>query len=203
MPTKQGTENMLPTSKLEAVNEILSCVGETPVNSLSSGYVEADMALNTLNTVDREVQSQGWNFNTETSYTINPSTSGDLVLPANTLKADGSTKTLTEDWVQRGGKMYNRITHSQTAATAVKVDLTIKIEFEELPEAARRYITLRAARLTQDRTLGLPYPHSFSLQDEQQALIELRDMDADVNDFSIFDSFDTYQIVNRTGGRVR
>jgi hypothetical protein len=41
------------------------------------------------------------------------------------------------------------------------------------------------------------------MQDEHNALIELRDMDAEVNDFSIFDSFDTYQIINRSGGNIR
>jgi len=195
---------MQPTTKLEAVNEILACVGETPVSSLSTGYVEADMALNTLNNVNREVQAKGWNFNTEVAYTLPISTIGEALLPTNALKADGSSQTSTDDWVMRGSKMYNRATKTFISTLdSLNVDMVILIAFEDLPEAARRYITLRAARMVQDRTLGLPYPHSFSIQDEQLALIELKDSDADVNDFNIFNSFDTYQIINRTGGRVR
>jgi len=194
---------MLPTSKLEAINEILSCVGEAPVNALNTGYVTSDIAENILDSTSREVQSKGWNFNTDTNMEIVPDTTGKLILPSNTLKADGDTTSTTQDWVMRDGKMYNRITHSYTSDTPIKVTLLTLQDFEVLPEAARRYITLKSARLMQDRTMGLGNLHQFNMQDEHAALVELRDMETDVSDFNIFDSFDTYQIINRTGGNVR
>jgi hypothetical protein len=194
---------MLPTSKLEAINEMLSCVGEAPVNQLNTGFVEADVAENILDGVTREVQTKGWNFNTETKYELIPNTNNELVVPSNTLKADGTNITETEDWVLRGGKMYNRVEKSYTSLVPVPVTIVICLDFETLPEAARRYITLKSARILQDRTIGLPQLHQASAQDEMQAWVELKDMDMDVSDYSIFDAFDTYQIINRTGGRVR
>ena len=47
---------MATTTQLDAVNTMLSAIGEAPVNSLSSGLVEAEIAETILNTVDREVQ---------------------------------------------------------------------------------------------------------------------------------------------------
>lgn len=194
---------MLPTSRLEAVNEMLSCVGEAPVNKLKSGYIEADIAENILDSTAREVQCVGWNFNTEENWEIALNIAKELVLPVNTLKVDAVKQDSTQNWVMRGNRLYNRITKSYKAEAPVRVTMTVLLEFELLPEAARRYITLRAARVLQDRTMGLSNLHAFNADDENRALIELRDMDSDVNDYSIFDSFDTYQIINRTGGNVR
>uniref|UniRef100_UPI0040473467 hypothetical protein n=1 Tax=Shewanella sp. TaxID=50422 RepID=UPI0040473467 len=56
---------MAGTSKLDAVNTMLSSIGEAPVSSLSSGLIEAEIAETILDTIDREVQSMGWHFNTE------------------------------------------------------------------------------------------------------------------------------------------
>ncbi len=194
---------MLPTSRLEAVNEMLSCVGEAPVNQLKTGYIEADIAENILDSIVREVQTVGWNFNTEEDWTLVPDINKQLILPINTLKVDAVEQNSKENWTMRGNKLYNRVSKSYLSDTAVKVTLVILLNFEQLPEAARRYITLKAARVLQDRTMGLSTLHTFNMEDENRALIELRDMDMDVNDFSIFDSFDTYQIINRSGGNVR
>ncbi len=194
---------MLPTSRLEAVNEMLSCVGEAPVNQLKTGYIEADIAENILDSIVREVQTVGWNFNTEEDWTLVPDINKQLILPINTLKVDAVEQNSKENWTMRGNKLYNRVSKSYLSDTVVKVTLVILLNFEQLPEAARRYITLKAARVLQDRTMGLSTLHTFNMEDENRALIELRDMDMDVNDFSIFDSFDTYQIINRSGGNVR
>lgn len=194
---------MLPTSRLEAVNEMLSCVGEAPVNKLKTGYIESDIAENILDATAREVQTVGWNFNTEEDWAILPDWNKQLTLPINTLKVDAVKQDSKENWTMRGNKLYNRVSKSYLSDTEVRVTLVILLDFELLPEAARRYITLKASRILQDRTMGLSNLHQFNMEDENRALIELRDMDADVNDFSIFDSFDTYQIINRTGGNVR
>jgi hypothetical protein len=46
------------TSELEAVNTILSTVGEAPLNSLTGSLpVDGTMARNVLNEINREVQS--------------------------------------------------------------------------------------------------------------------------------------------------
>ena len=57
------------TTQLEAVNTMLSTIGEAPVNSLTGSLpVDASMAVNILNEVNREVQSAGWKFNTPVEF---------------------------------------------------------------------------------------------------------------------------------------
>jgi hypothetical protein len=195
--------NMLPTTKLEAVNDMLSGIGEAPITSLTAGYVEGDIALNILDSISREVQSSGWNFNTERKFSVAPDLNSNLVLPSNALKADGEKQTLDEHWIMRDGKLYNKAKQTFTWTVPVEITLVRGLDFDELPEAARRFITLKAGRQFQDRTMGIKVQHDASREDEHRAWIELQDFDADVQDFNIFDNFDTYQIVNRTGGRVR
>ena len=54
------------STELEAVNVILSTIGEAPLNSLSGSLpVDGTVAKNVLSEVAREVQSAGWHFNTQ------------------------------------------------------------------------------------------------------------------------------------------
>ena len=82
-----------PVTKLEAVNIMLSVTGEAPVTQLNSGLVEADVAETILESVNREVQGQGFDFNRELNVTFNPDSNNNIVLPANILRADSTQRT--------------------------------------------------------------------------------------------------------------
>jgi hypothetical protein len=193
---------MTPTTKLEAVNIMLSSIGEQPVNSLASGLVDAELAEKILDATSREVQASGWNFNSDYNYKLSPTFEGEVLVPANTLKVDGVTQSYDTDIIMRGKKLYNRRTHSFNIGKTVEVNIVFLLEFEDLPEAARRYITLRGARIFQDRTVGSAELHGFQQNDEMMALVELKDSDADVSDYSIFDDYSTYSVIDRIGGKV-
>ena len=66
-----------------------------------------------------------------------------------------------------------------------------------MPENARRYIMIRAARIFQDRLVGSEKNSMFTRGDEQQALIALRDYEMESADYSIFDNFDVGRIIDR------
>ena len=52
------------TTELEAVNTILSTIGEAPLNTLTGSLpVDGTTAKNVLSEINREVQSAGWHFN--------------------------------------------------------------------------------------------------------------------------------------------
>lgn len=189
---------MTPTTKLEAINIMLSSIGESPVNSLTSGLVDAEMAETILNATSRDVQSQGWHFNTEPSYGIVPLASGELLLPANCLKVDQITSEREFDLVQRGSKLYDRKKHTFKIGRTVKVDMVIMLDFEQLPEAARRFITLKGARVFQDRAVGSAELHGFQERDELRALVELKDMEADTADYTIFDNYAVSRVFDRS-----
>jgi hypothetical protein len=193
---------MAQTTKLEAVNTMLSAIGEAPVTALNLGLVEADIAETILGSVSKEVQSQGYSFNRQLSVTFNPDTNGNIILPADILRADSTQKTDNLDLVQRGLKMFDRVNNTFTVAQTVYLDIVTELEFIDLPEVVKRYITIRAGRIFLDRVVGSSTLHGFSENDEARALSEIRDMEGEGQDFNIFNNFDTYSIVNRVAQRT-
>ena len=77
------------TTELEAVNTILSTIGEAPLNSLTGSLpVDGTVAKNVLNEITREVQSQGWHFNTHYKTTLSRDTNNKIPLASNVLRIE-------------------------------------------------------------------------------------------------------------------
>ena len=190
---------LAPTSKLDAVNSILLGIGEAPVNTLGSGLQEAEIAEVTLNNINREVQSIGWHFNTEIRYTLDKTESGIINLPANCLKVDVTAvlRDYNTDVVERSRKLYDRVKNTFVFTTDIETDIVILLDFEEIPETARRYITLRAARKFQENIIGSPVLSRLQADEEMFSLMALRESEAEIGDYTIFDQYDTYRHIDR------
>ena len=194
-----------PTTKLEAVNTMLSTIGEAPVNSLSSGLVDAETAETILNNVSRSVQSHGWNFNSEPDYTVAADSEGNLVLPANVVRADlanSETKyrSSKNEYVQRGNRIYDKVKHTFNIGKALVLDVVVLLDFTDMPEVARRYVTVRAARIFQERVVGSDKLSAMNRNDEQQALYHLQELEGDNGDYNIFDDYGTASALDRIIG---
>jgi len=187
------------TTKLDAINSMLIGIGEAPVNTLNSGLQEAEVAAILLDNVSREVQSACWSFNTDLRYTLTPNTAKEIVLPSNTLVVDTTKlkRDYNTDVIERKNRLYDRTKNSYEFDGDVEVDITYLFDFEELPEVARRYITLRAGRKFQENILGSSEMTQLQFKDEQAALINLRDFESQSADYNIFDNYDTYAAVDR------
>jgi hypothetical protein len=187
------------TSKLDAVNSMLIGIGEAPVNTLNSGLQEAEIAAVTLENISREVQSSGWSFNTDIRYTLTKQNNGTIPLPSNTLHVDtvGLKRLYNTDVIQRGMFLYDRTKNTDIFTADIEVDIIFLLDFDQLPEVARRYITLRAGRKFQEDTLGSDTMTQLQMKDEQRALFALRDADSQSADFNIFDNYDTYRALDR------
>ena len=186
------------TSKLEAINVMLTAIGESPVNTItSSTTTDVSIAIQILDNVSREVQSVGWHFNTDTNYKLTKNTSNQIELPSNALRVDNSNQDADLDLVERGRKLWDRENHTYTINKDIRVNITWFLEFTELPETARRYITIRASRIFQDRMLASETLHTFHQVDELQALSALKEHEGDTRDHSIFDNYSTYRVIDR------
>ena len=54
-----------PATELQAVNQMLSVIGEAPVNTITgTTTTDVSVAKNILDETSMTVQSMGWNFNT-------------------------------------------------------------------------------------------------------------------------------------------
>ena len=186
-----------PTTELEAINTMLSTIGESPVNAVEdTGNVDVVIARQILQTVSREVQARGWHFNTEKNYTITPDSEGYLVLPNTVLKVDTVYPDSSKDVVVRGSRLYDREKHTYVFTDAVKVDMTILLTFDELPEVARNYATIRASRIFQERVVGSDTLHAFNSQDEVRAMVSLMEYEADTADLNILSgNYSVYRIL--------
>lgn len=176
------------TTELEAINLMLSVIGEAPVNNAEdNGVIDAVIARQILNDTSREVQSRGWHWNTDKGLELSPTypLPGELLLPANTLQVDTVYPDAGIDAVQRGNKLWDRRNHTYRFDRPVRIDLIRFLDFEELPQAARTYITVRAARIFQDRVVGSDTLNGFNEKDEVRALVVLRNAEAETGGYNM------------------
>ena len=181
------------TSELEAVNTILSTIGESPLNTLSGSLpVDGTIAKNVLSEVSREVQSQGWHFNTHYKVTLTRDTDNKIPLATNIVRVEIDPRKYSKtnyNIVQRDAFLYNLAKNEETFDTNFQDATAVYLlPFDEIPEQAKRYITIRSARIFHDRTLGANTIHKFSQEDEAKALSILKQAESHTGDYSIFDT---------------
>ena len=102
------------TTELEAINVMLSAVGEAPINSLAGTLpVDARQAQSFLNEASKEIQSEGWSFNYEYDVVLTRDAGNSIALPTSALRVDVSVANHPDiDPVQRGLKLYDRKNHT-------------------------------------------------------------------------------------------
>ena len=174
------------TSELEAINIILTAAEEAPVQSLDlSGLYPLDAAKACLSEASRVVQSLGWKFNTEEDYPLTRNGSNEIQLPPGMIRADVNDDYTDVNPVQRGQRLYDIKAHSYTFTRDLKATVVVLLEWNELPEPARRYILIRAARTMQGRTSVSESAYKYSESDEQMALVALGSHEAEVGDHNM------------------
>lgn len=188
------------TSELEAVNTILSAVGEPPINSLDDQKnADAAIARNILGEINREVQAHGWHFNSQNEVDLTPADATKYIdLPENILRIDIADSTYdTRDVTQRGSRLFDRKDNTYEFTSVVKASVIYVLDWDEMPEPARRYVTVKSARVFQDRMVGSSAHHSFSQEDEVRSLALLKEFEGDTADHNIFQHNDVFRIVSR------
>jgi hypothetical protein len=186
-----------PISELEAVNIILAAVNEPPVNTLTdSGISEVTQANTLLHNVSRDVQAIGFNWNSEINYPLSPDIHSYLHVPLNVLKIDASNPTL--NYVQRGTKLYDNTNHTYTFKDITKVDIVWFLPFADIPQAARSYITIKAAREFQRLYFGSETSDKLSERDEFNAWLTLNRDEVDSQDFNVLNAPTTALMLQRS-----
>ena len=189
------------TTELEAVNTILSTIGEAPLSTLTGSLpVDGTTAKNILNEISREVQSAGWHFNTQYKVDLTRDTTNKVPIGTDVVRVELSNRydKSSYDVVQRGNYLFNLAKNSETFdQDFTENTLIYLLDFDKLPEQARRYITIRSARVFHDRTLGANTLHKFSSEDEARSLSVMKQAEMATGDNTIFDSDLQNYIVNR------
>jgi hypothetical protein len=158
------------TTSLQAVNQMLTGIGQAPVVSLDSSNPEIASALIILDAVSTEIQGEGWHFNQETSYPFLADNNGNISIPTNILSLSDNKIDNRQQYqtVIRDGKLYDKVSHSFDfgAGTSIECDVVWKFDFEDLPQCFQDYIIARATRQFAGRFLGSTEMVQFTSQDE-------------------------------------
>ena len=194
------------STELDAVNSILMSVGETPVNTLTVQSPEVAIAQKTLRQVCREIQAEGWSYNTENEYPIDTDTNNQVIVPNNVLQMDLNIFQHGKDYdvVRRSDngvmKVYDKKNHTFTFENCDKLyfDMIWMLDFEDLPQAFKDYVTVRASRIASNRMVNNPQSSKLIEQDEAGARALALEYETKQADHNIFNDYQYQQDANTT-----
>lgn len=184
-------------AELEAVNDILAAIGESPVSTLE-GDANADVvsARRILHKVNRREQSKGWTFNIDESATLQPDAlSGLIPFMPNYLRLVSSGGT---PYTNRGGFVYDRVAKTDRFPSALTVQLVTLVPFDEMPEVFKAMVVTMAAKEFNISFFGAPEIDTVLNND----LIDLRQSVMEYElDYGSFNIFTTDPFVSGAIGR--
>lgn len=158
--------------------------------SLDIANPEIATALYILDSVNREVQGEGWHFNTEVNYPFTPDTNGNIYVPNNVLQLSDNKNENVQQYqtVVRNGKLYDKIEHTYTFPTTnpIKCDVVWLFDFEDIPQVFKDYITQRATRVFAGRALGSNEMVTFNSNDEGVLRANCIAYDTNTSEVNIF-----------------
>ena len=192
------------STELDAVNSILMSVGETPVNTLTVQSPEVAIAQKTLRQVCREIQAEGWSYNTENQYPIDLDTNNQCIIPNNVLQLDLNIFEHGKDYdvVRRSDngvmKVYDKKNHTFTFENCSKLyfDIIWMLDFEALPQTFKDYITTRASRIASNRMVNSQPSAKLLEADEAAARAAAVQYEMQQSDHNIFSDFQYQQDAN-------
>ena len=144
--------NWSPQAELDAVNEILSSIGEAPVSTLE-GDANTDVvsARRILSKVNRVEQSRGWTFNIEETQLLPDVYSGLIPYMPTFLRLTSAGGT---PYVNRGGYVYDRTNKTDRFSSPIDVELVSLKDYSEMPEVFRSFIVTKASKEFNIRYFG-------------------------------------------------
>lgn len=178
MPLSNQSKTPGRTTLLEAVNVLLTNIGEQPVDSLNNQQVQdARMAEQTILEFFKDGQARGWSWNREQGYPFqkDPNTK-QITVPPNCLSFTVDPYQFDGRFMVRGTRVYDRLKRTYILdddITEVKADVVWMLAWDEVPEVFNRWTTIRSARVFATRALGSDSVTQFTAVDEQAAMTEL------------------------------
>ena len=183
-----ATSTIDTDTELSAVNSILGAIGQSPVTTLNYENPEIGFIYNILNEVNKDVQNEGWHFNTEYHIATLPDADKYITIPNNALRYDihDGFKDRSKDVVMRNGRLYDLVNHTDEFNETLYLDLVTLYAFEDLPNPFQRYITYRAAVRAATQLVSNPQLAQLLKEDEFKARAACLEYECDKADPSYF-----------------
>ena len=188
----------VPVNELEAVNMLLAAVGEAAVSSLETATtVDVTQAKNLLSNINREAQQKGWHFNTEWDVVLSLDSDSRIPLGTTVLSVYSPTKMTTIRGREGSPFLYDLDNNTFTWTTSINDAVTITLlDFEDIPQTARQYITTKAARIFQEEIIGQVSAEAVNRQEEVEAYADLLDDEGERSGYNV--GYGTRDMYNTT-----
>lgn len=182
------------TTKLEAVNLMLLCIGHNVISTLEgtkTAFITS--AENILETETKRLQLQSYNFNTESNYPLTPDTDGYIKIPDNVVSIEYPQAFLNR-YTVRDSRLYDKQNHTFIIDNPLNVTIVFALDYEELPEVVRYYIAILSAYKFTKRELGSQAVCAYTQDDVLEAKQAFIESELDLGNYSLIPEFYTRDI---------
>ena len=176
------------STELDAVNQILSSVGQAPVSTLDMQNPEVYIVLSTLREVNKQVQSESWTFNTERHVELSRDSNNKIKAPASALSVDANVQKYNDKYniVRKQGYLYDMYEHTNVFEEDLVVDIVWLVAFADLPPIVQSYVVARAARVVAVKLIGDSEVFQLLQEQELQTRVALTEYETQQGDYSMF-----------------
>ena len=131
-------------TELETVNYIIAQTGNLPIDDINDTLPESVAAKLRLNEAKVTCLKRGWWFNEDLGVKIETDVDDKIPFPANTMKVVRASPCFL---LIRSGFAYDPYEQTDTfpELDSVTVDLTMMLDWDDIPSSAQDYIRLLAA----------------------------------------------------------
>ena len=191
-------------TELEAINRMLSAIGQAPVTSVEETNPDVAICMRTLHQVSQEVQSEGWTFNTFFNKKVAPDTDELIIIRPTKIVAGERDYTMKMDLSQNTYYsrdkstiakqkdsnicLYDKITCSfKWGKDPIEVD-TVEYfaDLASVPPPAQNYIISKASSRVSMRTVGDTSQYQVLRQEEEYTRAQLQQYEMSQGDFTFF-----------------
>ena len=201
-PTTFDTE-----TELSSVNSILGIIGQAPVTTLEFTNPEISFVYQLLQEASKDIQNEGWVFNTELHYPLKRNADNKIPIPENMLRLDYSDGQVDRFFnpVKRNGYLYDKYNHTFEWSKDIYADIVWFFDYEDLPSVFKRYATYKAGTRAATQMVGNPQLVQLLAAQEVQARAACMEYECNQGDYNMmgnpdgtsYTSYKPYRGLNR------
>jgi hypothetical protein len=204
-------------TELEAVNEMLLSINESPVQALDGSLQDASIGQTILKNESRRIQAQGWHCNTRRNIELSKNVGDQFAVGIDTLKIDTvNPRSRRANHTPAPSRFINvslrksadgtkyllydvdNDTETWPSETTVTVDIVSFVEFDHLTPMLQIYVFKSAAHRFQKAMVGSRILFEFTKEDVLEAMTDAVQEDADNEDNNMLtDNRSSMQITYR------
>ena len=177
---------MAMLTELEAINQILSVTGDSPVSSINSTYEQAVVARRILLEISKEKQAKGYWFNEIDEQLLLRDTGGYINLPSDTIRCDIPRD--SGNYIQRGLRVFDKLKNTYIITEDLYVNLVVELPWALLPQSFRQVVVSYASLRYNAEYFGSPELNQSIQNDVSRKDLALITEDIDNRDLNMLNN---------------